>query len=213
MRNYSNCLMDPSDVAILIIDHQPQMYFGIESAPRAKILNGVLGLVKASQVFKIPCILTTVESKTFSGPLLSKIQQLYPDVVPIDRTSINSWEDQNIKKAVKDSQKNKIIIAGLWTEACVSFPTLSMLSEGFEVFVVADACGGVSKEAHQMAMQRMIQAGAVPVTWEQTLLEFQRDWSNKDTYDAVLQIVQEHGGTYGIGVEYANSMVSQPSYS
>jgi nicotinamidase-related amidase len=205
--------MDPSDVAILIIDHQPQMYFGIESASRSKILNGVLGLVKAAQVFKIPCILTTVESQTFSGPLLSKIQDLYPNVVPIDRTSINSWEDQNIKKAVKDAQKNKIIIAGLWTEACVAFPALSRLSEGFEVFVVADACGGVSKEAHDMALSRMIQAGAVPVTWEQTLLEFQRDWNNKETYDAVLQIVQEHGGAYGIGVEYANAMVSQSSYA
>jgi nicotinamidase-related amidase len=213
MRKYSNCLLDPSDVAALIIDHEPQMYFGIESSSRAKILNGVVGLVKATRIFNVPCVLSTVEAQTFSGPLLSKIQQVCPDVQPIDRTTINSWEDENIKKAVKNTKKNKILISGLWTEACVAFPALSLVSEGFDVYVVADACGGASKEAHNMAMHRMIQAGVVPVTWEQVLLEFQRDWSNKETYDAVMQIIQEHGGAYGIGVEYANSMIPQPSYA
>jgi nicotinamidase-related amidase len=182
------------------------MYFGVQSHDRATVENSVLGLAKASKVFNVPCILTTVEAKEFSGNMYSKLQQVYPNSTPIDRTYINCWEDENVKKVVKDSGRKNIVIAGLWTEACVLFPTLTMMHDGYKVFVVADACGGATKEAHEMAMQRMIQAGASPVTWMQVMLEWQRDWNNKDTYNAVMDVVKEHGGAYGLGVEYSQTM-------
>ncbi|MDR0821055.1 MAG: hydrolase [Oscillospiraceae bacterium] len=207
MRNFSDILLDPAETAIVIVDHQPQMYFGVESAPRAVILKNIVALAKTAQVFGVPCVLTTVAEKEFSGLLLSKIQSVYPGVVPINRTSINAWEDQNLKKAVLGTRKKNILFAGLWTEACVTFPALSAKSEGHNVYVVTDACGGATREAHDMAVSRMTQQGVIPVTWQQVLLEFQRDWNNKDTYNAVMGVVQEFSGAYGIGVEYANTML------
>ncbi|MDR3314663.1 MAG: hydrolase [Oscillospiraceae bacterium] len=209
MRNYQQSLLDPTQAAVIIIDHQPQMYFGVESHHRACILNNVTALAKAAQAFNVPCILTTVEAQMFSGYLAQKIQNVYPQSVPVDRTCINCWEDQNLKKAVTGTGKRKLLLAGLWTEACVTFPALSMREDGFEVFAVADACGGATKEAHDLAMQRMIQAGVVPVTWQQVMLEFQRDWNNKDTYNKVMAIVKEHSGAYGLGVEYSETMLPQ----
>jgi nicotinamidase-related amidase len=207
MRNYSQCLLDPSQSAVVIIDHQPQMYFGVQSHDRASVLSNVTALAKAAQVFQVPCLLTTVEAQSFSGFLAQKLQGLYPQTVPVDRTCINCWEDQNLKKAITDTGRKKLILAGLWTEACVAFPALCMKQDGYDVHVVADCCGGATKEAHFAAMQRMTQAGVVPVTWQQVMLEFQRDWSNKDTYDAVMAIIKEHSGAYGLGVEYAESML------
>jgi nicotinamidase-related amidase len=201
--------LDPEQSVVVIIDHQPQMYFGVESAGRQLIENNVLGLAKAAKVFKVPCILTTIEADTFSGKLFSKLQAVCPREVPIDRTCINGWEDERLRRAVADTGRTKILLAGLWTEACVAFPALCMKSEGFDVYAVTDACGGASKDAHRMAVTRMVQAGVVPVTWQQVMLEFQRDWNNKDTYDAVMAIVKEHGGAYGLGAEYVETMVTQ----
>jgi nicotinamidase-related amidase len=206
MRNYSDILLDPEQSVVIIIDHEPQMYFGVEGASRISILNSVTGLAKAAALFGVPCVLTTVEARSFSGPMAAAVQRVYPDIQPIDRTSINSWEDQNLKAAVMDTNRRKAIIAGLWTEACVAFPALCMRAEGYDVYAVTDACGGASKEAHDMAVLRMVQAGVKPVTWMQVMLEWQRDWSNKDTYDGVMAIIKEHGGAYGLGVEYAESM-------
>jgi len=206
MRNYPEVLLDPTLSAVVIVDHQPQMYFGVESATRSSVLNNVIGLAKAAQVFNVPCILTTVEAKTFSGNMVAALQGVYPKVVPIDRSMINCWEDANLKKAVQGTGKTNIIIAGLWTEACVTFPALTMANDGYKVFVAADACGGATCMAHDMAMQRMIQAGVVPMTWQQVMLEWQRDWNNKDTYAAVMGIVKQHSGAYGLGVEYSETM-------
>ncbi|MFV0393230.1 MAG: hydrolase [Coprobacillaceae bacterium] len=211
MREYKNVLLDPSEVAICLIDHEPQMFFGVESTCRANVLNAVTALTKSAQAFQIPIVLSTVEAKTFSGPLVSMVQNVYPDYTPIDRTTLNAWEDTNFKQAVVNTGKKKLIIAGLWTEVCVAFPTLSALSDGYEVYIVTDASAGSSKESHQMAIQRMIQAGAKPLTWQATLLEFQRDWANKETYQQVMAIIQEHGGAYGLGVEYVNAMIPKPS--
>ncbi|MDR2647865.1 MAG: hydrolase [Oscillospiraceae bacterium] len=211
MRNYQQCLLDPSQAAILIIDHQPQMYFGVQSHDRAEILNHVTALAKAAQVFQVPCILTTVEAAQFSGYMAQKLQGVYPQTMPIDRTCINCWEDQNLRKVVAGTGKKKLILAGLWTEACVTFPALCMLEDGYDVFAVTDACGGASEEAHDMAIRRMAQAGVVPVTWQQVMLEFQRDWNNKDTYDQVMEIIKEFSGAYGLGVEYGETMV-QPAH-
>ena len=201
MRNYPECLLDPNDSAVIIIDHQPQMYFGVEGKSRSCIENSVVGLAKAAQLFKAPCIVTTVEAKEFSGNLYSKLADLKLKLTPIDRTFINAWEDANLKKAVETTMRKKLILAGLWTEACVTFPALCMKQDGYDVYVVADACGGASPEAHKMAIMRMAQAGVKTVTWMQVMLEWQRDWNNKDTYNGVMTIVKEHGGAYGLGVE------------
>ncbi len=210
MRNYPNSLIDPSQVVICLIDHEPQMLFGVEGACRLAVINGVVGLTKTAQAFGIPIVFSTVEAAAFSGPLLSKVQAVYPDLAPIDRTTLNAWEDQNFKNAVHQTGRRKLLLAGLWTEVCVALPVLAAIEDGYEVYVAADACAGSSRQAHEIAMQRMIQAGAKPVTWQAALLEMQRDWANKDTYNAVTQIVKDHGATYGVGLDYAAAMV--PAY-
>ncbi|MDR2201366.1 MAG: hydrolase [Clostridiales bacterium] len=207
MEKPTTCLLSPADAAVVIIDHQPQMYFGVESGPRDAVMNGVLGLAKTAQVFGVPCILTTVVADTFSGPIISKLQSVYPDTVPLDRTAINAWQDARLKAAVQKTMRKKILLAGLWTEACVTFPALAMKNDGYDVYVVTDACAGATKAAHYAAIQRMIQAGVVPVTWQQVLLEFQRDWANDATYPAVMSVIKEHGSAYGLGVEYTEAML------
>jgi nicotinamidase-related amidase len=213
MKTSYKSLLNPTECVFCLIDHEPQMFFGVESTSRATILNNVTGLAKTAKVFNIPIILSTVEAKQFSGPLVKKVQSVYPDIVPIDRTSLNAWEDSNFKKAVEATGRKKIVLCGLWTEVCVALPTLSMIEDGYDVYVVSDASGGSTYEAHQMAMQRVIQAGAHPVTWQSVCLELQRDWANKVTYTAVTTLLQEHGGAYGLGLEYATAMVPKPAQS
>ena len=207
MRNYPNILLDPTESIVIIIDHQPQMYFGIEGTSRSAIESNVVALAKAAKLFNVPCILTTVAAKSFSGYVYSKLQEVYPEVKPIDRTNLNSWEDANVKKAVEITGRKKIIIAGLWTEACVAFPALCMQQENYDVHIATDACGGATKDAHDMAILRMTQAKIKALTSMQIMLEWQRDWNNKDTYAGVMSIVKEHGGAYGLGVEYSETML------
>ncbi|HWS29587.1 MAG TPA: hydrolase [Clostridia bacterium] len=207
MRAYQNALLDPSQVVVCLIDHEPKMFFGVESASRNCVLNVVTGLAKTAKAFGIPIVLSTVEAQKFSGPLVSKVQSVFPDITPIHRTTFNAWENGNFRRAVEQTARKKLLLAGLWTEVCVTLPALSALIDGYEIYVVADACAGSSCEAHDMAMQRMIQAGAKSVTWQAALLEMQRDWANKDTYQAVTAVVKEHGGAYGLGLEYAETLV------
>jgi len=207
MRNYQNVLLDPEQSILLVIDHQPQMYFGVEGESRRVIQNNVVGLAKSARLFNVPCILTTVAADTFSGALYSRLQEVYPQVTPIDRSSINSWEDENVKNAVIATGRKKVIIAGLWTEACVTFPALCMKYEGYDVYVATDACGGATKNAHDMAILRMSQMGVVPMNWMQVTLEWQRNWSNIETYDGVMDIMKDYSGAYGLGIEYAETMV------
>jgi nicotinamidase-related amidase len=211
-RNYPETLLDPRKVAIAIIDHQPQMYFGVGSAERCAIINNASMLIETSKVFGIPLVLTTVEAKEFSGDMITQLTDLAPGNMPIDRTTINAWEDTSFKKAIEQTGRRDIILAGLWTEACVTFPALTMHKDGYKVYVAADACGGATYDAHQTAIMRMNACGIVPMTTQQILLELQRDWANKDTYNKVMQVVQKYGGAYGLGVEYAQTMVtaSQP---
>lgn len=206
LQNVSS-LLNPSNCALTFIDIQPQMIFGVQSIDRQLLINNVIGLAKAAKVFNVPVVLTTIAAESFSGPMVEQLQKLFPNQKPIDRTNMNAWEDETFLSAVSRTGRKKLVISGLWTEVCVAFPTLCALENGYEVYVVADACGDVNQMVHDMAMQRMIQAGAVPVTWLQVLLEFQRDWANQNTYDPVLEIVQEHGGAYGQGVAYAHSML------
>ena len=200
-------LLNPQNCAVIFIDHQPQMTFGVTSIDRQALTNNVVGLAKAAKVFQVPVILTSVETKSFSGYIWPQLLEVFPGQAPIERTSMNSWEDAKLVAAVEQTGRKKLVMAGLWTEVCIVFPALQALAAGYEVYVVEDACGGTSVAAHTAAMQRLIQAGAVPVTWLQVLLEFQRDWARRDTYDAVLGIVKQHAGAYGAGVEYAYTMV------
>jgi len=206
-------LLTPENCTVIFIDHQPQMAFGVTSIDRQTLVNNTVGLAKSAKVFNVPVILTTVETKSFSGFMWPQITELFPGKTPIERTSMNSWEDKKFVAEVDRIGRKKLVIAALWTEVCLAFPTIQALEAGYEVYAVEDASGGTSVSAHQNAMQRIIQAGAVPVTWIQVLLEFQRDWAKRETYDAVMAIVLEHCGAYGQGVEYAYTMVhKQPPY-
>lgn len=200
-------LLTPNNCTLVLIDHQPQMFFGVESTNRAAIINNVVGLAKAAKIFKVPTILTTVAAKSFSGPLIPQLQAVFPDQKPIDRTSMNAWEDKNLVAAVEKTKRKKIIIAGLWTEVCVAFPAIYAIQAGYEVYTVTDASGATTAEAHNMAIQRMIQVGVVPITWVQFFCELQRDWARQETYQAVMDLAKEHGGAYGAGIFYAQSML------
>ncbi|MEU1662065.1 hydrolase [Streptomyces sparsogenes] len=201
-------LLTPDNAVVLFVDHQPQMFFGTGSGDRNAIINATVGLAKAAKVFDVPAVLTTVAAESFSGPILPQLAEVFPDAEIIDRTSMNAWEDPALVEAVKATGRTKVVIAGLWTEVCLVLPVLSMLAQGYEVYVVSDASGGVTPQAHEHALQRMIQGGAVPVTWVQVLLELQRDWARTETYGPVTEVVKEHAGAYGLGVFYAQSMIN-----
>lgn len=200
-------LLTPENSTMIFIDHQPQMAFGVASIDRQLLMNNTVGLAKAAKVFNVPTILTTVETKAFSGYMWPQLLEVFPDQTPIERTSMNSWEDAKFVAEVERIGRKKLVIAALWTEVCLTFPAIQAMEAGYEVYAVADASGGTSQVAHDISMQRIIQAGGVPVTWQQVLLEYQRDWAHKETYDAVMAIVKEHSGAYGMGVEYAYTMV------
>jgi len=200
-------LLTPDNCVITLIDHQPQMLFGVTSIDRQTLINNVVGFAKAARIFDVPLILSTVETKSFSGNLWPQLQAIYPEQTPIERSSMNSWDDENFVAAVKKTGRKKIVLAGLWTQVCVAFPTIQALHDGFEVYVVEDLCGDLDEKIHAAAMRRVEQAGAKPVTWIQVLLEWQRDWALQETYNAVMDVVKTHTGAYGMGVEYAYTMV------
>ncbi|WP_327071794.1 hydrolase [Kitasatospora sp. NBC_01302] len=205
----SSDLLTPDNSMMLFVDHQPQMFFGTGSGDRSAIINATVGLAKAARVFDVPVVLSTVAAESFSGPILPQLKAVFPDHEVVDRTSMNAWEDAALVEAVKATGRSKIILSGLWTEVCLVLPALSALDQGYEVYVVSDASGGVSPLAHEHAVQRMTAAGAVPVTWVQVLLELQRDWARTETYLPVMDVVKEHAGAYGLGVVYAQSMINE----
>ena len=201
-------VLTPANCQIIFIDHQPQMAFGVQSIDRQVLKNNTVARAKAAKVFNSPTIITTVETESFSGNTYPELLDVFPGQDILERTSMNSWDDQKVRDALKANGKKKVVVAGLWTEVCNnSFALCAMLEGDYEIYMVADASGGTSKEAHDFAMQRMIQAGVIPVTWQQVMLEWQRDWAHKETYTAVMDIVREHSGAYGMGVDYAYTMV------
>ncbi len=201
-------VLTPTNCQLIFIDQQPQMAFGVQSMDRQALKNNTVALAKAAKVFNIPTTITTVETEAFSGHTYPELLDVFPGKPILERSSMNSWDDQKVRDALKASGKKKVVVSGLWTEVCNNSFALCAMAEGdYEIYMVADASGGTSKEAHDYAMQRMIQAGVVPVTWQQVLLEWQRDWAHRDTYDAVMAIVREHSGAYGMGVDYAYTMV------
>ena len=201
-------VLTPKNCQLIFIDHQPQMAFGVQSIDRQVLKNNTVGLAKAARIFDVPTTITTVESESFSGYSYPELLDVFPGKPVLERSSMNSWDDQKVRDALAANKRRKIVVAGLWTEVCnTTFALCAMLEGDYQIYMVTDASGGTSKEAHDMAMQRMIQAGVVPVTWQQVLLEWQRDWNNKATYDAVMALVKEHSGAYGMGVDYAYTMV------
>nr|WP_315393542.1 hydrolase [uncultured Duganella sp.] len=201
-------VLTPTNCQLIFIDQQPQMAFGVQSMDRQALKNNTVALAKSAKIFNIPTIITTVETEAFSGHTYPELLDVFPGKDILERSSMNSWDDQKVRDALAANGKKKVIVSGLWTEVCNnSFALCAMLEGGYEIYMVADASGGTSKEAHDYAMQRMIQAGVVPVTWQQVMLEWQRDWAHRETYDAVMAVVREHSGAYGMGVDYAYTMV------
>ena len=200
-------LLTQDNCVVTLIDHQPQMLFGVSNFDRQSIINNTVAFAKATRVFDVPLVLSTVETHNFSGNLWPQLHAVFPTPTPIERSSMNAWDDQNFVAAIKATGRTKIVLAGLWTETCVALPTVQAIHDGYEIYVVEDCCGDVSQLAHDNAMKRVIQAGAKPVTSLSVMLEWQRDWAQKDTYDAVMDIAKTHYGAYGIGVEYAYTMV------
>jgi len=204
-------LLTPQNSQVIFIDQQPQMAFGVQSIDRQVLKNNVVALAKSAKDFGVPTTITAVETTSFSGHTFPELLAVYPDNALLERTSMNSWDDQNVRDALAGHAaqgRKKIVVSGLWTEVCnLSFALSCLKDTDYEIYMVADASGGTSVEAHGYAMDRMMQVGVVPVTWQQVLLEWQRDWARKETYDATLAIVKEHSGAYGMGVDYAYTMV------
>ncbi len=200
------CLLTPGESVVALIDHQPQMFFGIGSHERHMVLNNAVALAKAARLFNVPVVLTTIAAKAFSGDLLPEIQAIFPDLAPIDRTTMNAWEDRHFRAEITGFGRKQIVLAGLWTEVCVCFPVIGAIAEGYNVYVPTDACGDITDEAHERAVQRAIQAGAVPMTTLPVLFEWQRDWARTETYHGVMEILKAHSA-YGIGVRYAESIL------
>jgi nicotinamidase-related amidase len=205
--NGSESLLKPQECAALFVDFQAGLAFGVESQPRQVLLNNAVALARTTKAFEVPTVVSTSATHVYSGPLLPALQAALPGIQAIERRNMNVWEDEKARGAVIATGKKRLLVAGLLTEACVSFPTLSALREGFEVFVVADACGGLTPAGHDLALRRLESAGAQLTSWLQVLLEFQRDWTRKETYEGARSVVVDHAGGYGIGLAYAREMI------
>lgn len=199
-------LLTPADHTLILIDYQSQMAFATRSIDIVELRNNAALVAKAAAGFGVSTILTTVAEKTFSGPVFPELLEALPDAAALDRTSMNTWEDAAVIERINAIGKGRVVLGGLWTSVCIVGPALSALDQGFEVYVITDACGDVSDEAHERAVDRMMQAGARPITSLQYLLELQRDWARGATYDLTTGIARIHGGGYGLGIVYAKTM-------
>jgi nicotinamidase-related amidase len=202
-----DALLRPQDSILVLIDHQPYQFANLNSHEPQMIVNNVVGLAKLAKVFEVPTVLTTVLAAR-GGNLIKALQEVYPDQKPIDRTLINTWEDPNVTNVVKKSGRKQLILAGLWTEICLAMPTIQALGEGYEVFIVTDASGGVSLEAHDMAVRRMVAAGAQPMTWMAVGGEWQRDWAREKTALSLGSALVDHGGGSGIAFLWELQLLS-----
>ncbi len=196
-----NALLRPEDSILVLIDHQPYQFANLHSHEPTMIINNVVALAKSAKVFGVPTILTTVIEER-GGYLIKGLQDVFPDQKPIDRTFINTWEDTQVTDLVKKSGRKQLILAALWTEICLAMPAIQALGEGYDVFIVTDASGGVSAEAHDMAVRRMVQAGAVPITWLAVAAEWQRDWAREGTAAGLAGVLLEHSGGSGVALAW-----------
>ena len=206
-------LYTPQDSAVVFIDHQPQMTFGVANIDRALLMNNVTLLAKVAKEFRVPAVITAVETESFSGYVWPQLLDVFPGQTVIERSSMNSWDDAGFRQAIHATGRKNIILTGLWTEVCVTWPTIEMLDAGYNIYVVEDCCGATSNAAQEAALSRMVQAGAVRLTTIAALLEWQRDWKNREHYDALMALLKQHAGAYGSGVEYAYTMVHKAKQS
>ena len=200
-------LYTAQDAAVVFIDFQPQMTFGVANMDRAALINNVVLLAKVAKEFRVPAVLTSVETESFSGYTWPQLLDVFPGQAVVERSSMNSWDDAGFREAIAATGRRNILMTGLWTEVCVTWPTIEMLGAGYNIYVVEDCCGATSTAAHDAALSRMVQAGAIRTTTIAALLEFQRDWKDHTHYDALMGILKQHAGAYGSGVEYAYTMV------
>jgi nicotinamidase-related amidase len=206
-------LLTPQNCAVAFIDHQPQMLFGVASMDRSALVNNMLLLAKAAREYQVPTVLTAVETEGFSGYMLPQLLDVYEGQEIVERSSMNSWDDLGFRGAIEATGRRNILLSGLWTEVCIAWPTIEMIAAGYNLYIVEDACGGTSVAAHEAALSRMVQAGAVRLTTLPAVLEFQRDWADHTHYDALMKLIREHAGAYGAGVEYAYTMVHKAPQS
>lgn len=204
-----DALLTPQNSVLLLIDHQPFQFANLHSHEPTMIVNNVIGLAKTAKVFDVPTLLTTVLEER-GGLLIKALQDVFPEQKPINRTFINAWEDARVVDFVKKTGRKKVVIAALWTEICLAMPTIQALGEGYEVYIVTDASGGVSAEAHDMAVRRMVQAGAVPMTWMAVMGEWQRDWAREETARTGAEMLLQHGGGTGIAFAWEQQLLNTP---
>lgn len=200
-------LLDPSSCALVFVDQQAGLAFGVGSEDRQTLLNNAVALARTAKAFALPIVASTSATKVYSGPMMPAIQRAIPHVVAIDRRNMNAWEDEKVRAAIVGTGRKRLLISGMLTEACVSFLALSARAENYDVFVVGDACGGLTAQSHELALRRMQAAGVQMTSWIQVLLELQRDWTRHDTYDAARAVVEDFAGGYGIGLAYARDMI------
>jgi len=208
-----NKLYTAQDTAVVFVDHQPQMLFGVSGIDRAAYINNVTLLARAAKEFNVPTVLTAVETEGFSGYVFPQLLDVFPGQPVVERSSMNSWDDPGFRKAVEATGRKNILMTCLWTEVCITWPTLDMLAAGYNIFVVEDCCGATSPVAQDAALSRMVQAGAIRLTTIAAILEWQRDWKNKEHYNALMTLLKQQGGAYGVGVEYAYTMVHKAPQS
>lgn len=206
MPNYHK-LYTAEDSAVVFIDHQPQMTFGVSNIDRATLMNNVTLLAKVAKEFKVPTILSSVETESFSGYIWPQLLDVFPGQEVVERSSMNAWDDAGFRKAIEATGRKNILLTGLWTEVCVAWPTIEMIGAGYNIYVVEDCCGATSQVAHEAALSRMVQAGAIRLTTIAALLEWQRDWARREHYNNLMTLIKAQGGAYGAGVEYAYTMV------
>jgi len=211
--NQYHKLYTAEDTAVVFIDHQPQMTFGVSNIDRATLINNVTLLAKVAKEFKVPAILTSVETEAFSGYIWPQLLDVFPGQRVVERSSMNAWDDAGFRKAIEATGRKNILLTGLWTEVCVAWPAIEMIGAGYNIYVVEDCCGATSQVAHEAALSRMVQAGVIRLTTIAALLEWQRDWARREHYDALMGLIKQQGGAYGAGVEYAYTMVHKAPQS
>ncbi|MEU0522461.1 hydrolase [Streptomyces niveus] len=207
-----DALLTPEESVVVLIDHQAFQVANLNSHEPTMVINNAVGLAKAAKVFGVPTILTTVLEER-GGLLLQGLRDVFPEQTPINRTWVNTWQDERVVDAVKATGRKKLIIAGLWTEVCVAMPAIQAAGEGFDVFVVTDASGGASKEAHDMAVRRMIQAGVTPITWMAVMSEWQRDYTREKTLPGIVEVLAQHGGASGVAYAWETQLLATPAGS
>ena len=195
-----------NNCAFILMDYQSQFASSVDSVSAETLMNNAVNLAEIAMTFSIPTILTTVGATSFGGPLLPKLREVFQGLKPIDRTTINPWEDSRVLTEIEKPGRNKLVVAGLWTDFGVSIFVLEALRVGYEVYIVVDACGDMSAKAHRIAIERMLQEGTVPMTWLQVLLTLHREWAPPDTYEVLLHAAAEHARTYGLDLQYAQNL-------